>query len=419
MRLLEHKGKELLKFSGIKVPPGIVTDNKSYINLSYHKERFREFFFENKPVIIKAQVISGKRKKSGLIVEALDYESALTAIDSMYKKQVNGSFIDTLLVEKKIEVKEEYFLSISYDTNTRKPMIIFSKKGGIDVEDHSKQNSSEFITTHVSPSEGLYDHVCRDIAKAAGFTKNNLLQVASFIKKAYDCFWNYDCKSLEINPVILTPDNVLYAGDAKIIIDENALSRHDVFSHIVDAEDKSFLNEREIEARKIDANDHRGVAGKTYIDLDGDIAVLASGGGASLTCMDALIEAGGKPANYTEYSGNPPREKVKKLTEITLSKPGLNGCLIIGGRANFTDVFETLSGFAEGLESLKNKPDYPIVIRRAGPNSKQAFDMLKKLSVEKNYDITLYGEEMPMTAAVRVMVEKSNAYKESIAVNGS
>ena len=88
------------------------------------------------------------------------------------------------------------------------------------------------------------------------------------------------------------------------------------------------------------------------MELDGDIAVLASGGGVSLTSMDALIQAGGKPANYVEYSGNPPRDKVKKLTIVTLSREGLNGCLVIGGTANFTDVFETLAGFKDGFEEI-------------------------------------------------------------------
>ncbi|RME31631.1 hypothetical protein D6789_02105, partial [Candidatus Woesearchaeota archaeon] len=179
------------------------------------------------------------------------------------------------------------------------------------------------------------------------------------------------------------------------------------FHDVTDIEDRSVLSERALEARKIDYHDHRGVAGKTFVELDGDIAVLASGGGASLTCMDALIEAGGKPANYTEYSGNPSSEKVRRLTEITLSKPGLRGCFVVGGTANFTDIYETLKGFAEGLRNTKPKPAYPIVVRRAGPRDKEAFAMLAELEKE-GFDITVLGEETPMTKAARIMVEKIN-----------
>jgi len=410
MKLLEYKGKELLKKAGIKTPPSIITNNKSYINLSYHKERYKEFFFDHKNVIIKAQVISGSRKKNKLIAESSDYSKSLKLIDNLYKTEYNNQLINTLLIEKKLKVKEEYFLSILYDTKARKPMIIFSRQGGIDVEDALKKK--KHIITYVSLVEGLNDYEARKTAKVAGFKKSEVLQLATFIKKAYNCFEKYDCKMLEINPIIRTPEGVLYAGDAKITIDDNTVARQNIFRNVTDIEDETFLDKRELEARRIDYHNHRGVAGKTYIDLEGDIAILASGGGASLTCMDAVIEVGGKPANYTEYSGNPPREKVRQLTKITLSKPNLNGCLVIGGTANFTDIFETLSGFVEGLQSINPRPEYPVIIRRAGPNDKKAFDMIREFADKEGFDITLFGEETPMTKAARIMVEKVNEYKK-------
>ncbi len=407
MKLLEYKGKELLKSCCIRVPPSITTDNKSYINLSYHKEKYKDFFLDQKKVFIKSQIIQNNRKKKGLIVESDNYESSLVIIDELYKREFNGERINTLLIEKKLEIVNEYFLSIFYDTSVRKPLILFSKKGGVDVDLSDKSIVKEYI----SSINGLYDYQARDIAKKSGFEKNKLIQISSFIKKAYGCFEKYDCKNLEINPIIETPEGLLYAGDAKIIIDDNAIFRQDVFNHVTEIEDKTLFNERELEAKKIDYNDYRGVAGKSYVDLDGDIAVLASGGGASLTCMDALIEAGGKPANYAEYSGNPSKEKVKKLTKIALSKPNLKGCIVIGGRANFTDVFETLSGFIEGLDEIKPKPEYPIVIRRAGPNDKKAFEMIKEFAKKNKFDITLFDESMSMTLASKTIVEKVKEFK--------
>jgi succinyl-CoA synthetase beta subunit len=409
MKLPEYRGKELLKSVGIKVPPSIVTNNKSYINLSFHKNKYKEFFMDQQNVIIKAQVIAGSRKKAGLIIESDNYSESLKLIDQLYKKECNGNRVDTLLIEQKLNVTEEFFLAIIYDTQTRKPMIIFSKEGGIEIEDIAKITKPVFFP--ISALHGLTNYQARDIAKEAGFTGLDLLQVASLIKKAYTCFEKYDCRSLEINPVIKTARGLLFAGDAKIVIDDNAVSRQDIFHDVTDIEDKSVLSPREMEARKIDYHDHRGVAGKTFVELEGDIAILASGGGASLTAMDAILEAGGKPANYTEYSGNPPKEKVKKLTQVTLAKPGLNGCLVIGGKANFTDIFETLSGFMEALQEMRPAPKYPIVIRRAGPRDKEAFDMIQKIVAEKGYDITLYGEDMPMSKAARVMTRKVQEYK--------
>ncbi len=405
MKLLEYKGKELLAGCGVRSAPGIVTDNKSYINLSFHKERYKEFFLDHKKVIIKAQIAAIHRKHNGYIIEADNYKESLKLIEGLYDLEYKEQPITTLLIEKRLDVAEEYYLSILYDTRARRPMILLSHEGGIDIE-----NSGEVARTYVSPLEGLHDYQVRELAKDAHFSSKELLQLTSFIKGAYQCFEQFDCRMLEINPVIRTSEGLLFAGDAKITIDDSGASRQEVFHDITDIEDESLLSERALEARKIDYHDHRGVAGKTFIELEGDIAVLASGGGASLTCMDALIEAGGAPANYTEYSGNPPKEKVRKLTRITLSKPGLNGCLVVGGTANFTDIYDTLSGFVEGLREAGN-PAYPIVIRRGGPRDKEAFAMLRKVAETEGLDLTCYGEEMPMTKAVNLIVEKVEKFK--------
>ena len=406
MKLLEYKGKELLKRCGIKTPSGIVVNNKSYINLSYHKNIYTEFFFDNKEVIIKAQVIGTGRKKAGLIESSSDYQGSLRIIDEMYKKSYNGIKIDTILVEKKLDIKEEYFVSISYDSTVRKPLILFIKSGGIDVD-----NQKDKITFHISPVKGLREFEARKIAKKAGLKERDLIQLSEILLKCFNCFQKYDCKTLEINPLVKTADGFFYALDSKITIDDSAIPRLEDFADVAELEHKTFLSEREVEARKIDLNDYRGVAGKTFIELDGDIAVLASGGGASLTCMDALIEAGGTPANYTEYSGNPPREKVRRLTEITLSKDNLKGCLVIGGTANFTDIYETLAGFCEGIKSLPEKPKYPIVIRRAGPRDKEAFEMIKNFAENEKLNIKVFGEETPMTEAVKIFVQETEKYK--------
>src|SRR5690606_16219520 len=113
--------------------------------------------------------------------------------------------------------------------------------------------------------------------------------------------------------------------------------------------------------------------------------------------------AGGRPANYTEYSGNPPREVVAELTKRVLSRNGLKGCWVVGGTANFTDIFETLSGFIDGLRSIKPKPTYPIVIRRDGPRQEEAWAMLKKIGEKEGYDFHLFGRETDMAESARIM----------------
>jgi succinyl-CoA synthetase beta subunit len=283
-------------------------------------------------------------------------------------------------------------------------MLAFLKSGGIEVENATE----EPITQTFSANKGLNEEEAKEFAEKVGLDDD----FANLCIKAVKCFRDYDCRILEINPLFKTEKGFI-AGDAKITIDDSAVKRVEEFKEIEDPEDKTFLSPMEMEARKIDEDDHRGVSGKTFVEFDGDIAVLASGGGASLTCMDAMVEAGGKAANYTEYSGNPPKEKVVKLTKLTLSKKGLNGCLVVGGTANFTDIFETLSGFVEGLELVEPKIAYPIIIRRAGPRDREAKEMVEKFAKDKGYDITFYGEETPMTIAVKEIVKKVKEFKNA------
>ncbi len=128
--------------------------------------------------------------------------------------------------------------------------------------------------------------------------------------------------------------------------------------------------------------------------------------------MDALKAVGGKPANFTEYSGNPPREKVEKLTQIVLDKPELHGLWIVGALANFTDIYETLSGIIDALKKITPAPKYPIVIRRAGPRDDEAFKMLKEV---EGFDLHVYGEEtsIPQSAQIITDLAKKNAKEKS------
>jgi succinyl-CoA synthetase beta subunit len=283
-----------------------------------------------------------------------------------------------------------------YDSVTRGPVLAFLKTGGVDVEE-----AGEAETLSFSALNGLSEDDAKAFASKVGLDD----AFATVCLQAVECFRTYECRILEINPLFKTSEGYI-AGDCKITIDDSAVKRVEKFKEYTEADDPTFLSKMELDARKIDEDDHRGVSGKTFVEFDGDIAVLASGGGASLTCMDALDEAGGKAANYTEYSGNPPREKVEKLTQLTLSKKGLKGCLVVGGTANFTDIFETLSGFCDGLLKVKPKIDYPIVIRRAGPRDDEAKKMVEEFASKNGFDITFYGEETPMTVAVKDIVKK-------------
>lgn len=376
MILYEYEGKEIFKNAGVEVPRSQV--------ISYPKDKIKI----KAPVFVKAQVLSGKRKKAGGIIFAKDGKALSLAVNDLLGKKINDEKVGTLLLEKPIEHKREYYLSISYDTTQRSPIVTFSKSGGTGIEGRRSKT------------------VVIDILNPGKIKIVMPKEVGAILPKLVKLFLNQDMLLLEINPLVIEK-NKAYALDAKIKLDDEAKTRHPEWKFKKRQIPGHKPTQREIAAKKIDQDDYRGTAGSAYFDLPGEIAILASGGGASLTAMDSLLSAGGKPANYTEYSGNPPKEKVEKLTKIVLSKKGLKGLWIVGAVANFTDIYQTLSGFLEALRKIKPKPTYPIVIRRGGPNDKQAFTMLQKI---KDFDFHLYGQEISITESAKIMADLSKKH---------
>ena len=408
MLLYEFEGKKLFKSCGINVPASELLDSSDSGVLATLVPRMTF------PVVLKAQTLSGKRAESGGIIRIKNQELSIKGeIQKLFGSVINGERVEKILIEEMVDYEQEYYLSFSYDTSTRSPVMTFGE-GGTGVEGKGVKT----FPIDLAHLEGVKAHL-RGVPE----------ELRETAQKLWEVFTKYDCELAEINPLVTVKqsslrrqgsnkmkssseldsrlrgnDVVVYALDAKVILDDDAdFRREEKFP------ERNLFGrpptKAEIDARKIDEGDHRGTAGSVYWDLDGDVAVIAAGGGGSIVNMDALLAYGGKPANYTEHSGNPPREKLSKLTKIILSKPGLKGCWFVGGTANFTDIYETLMGFVDGLRELDPKPKYPIVIRRGGPRDKEAFDALKEIGKKEGFDFHIYGRETPMTSTAKVMVD--------------
>ncbi len=384
MLLYEFEGKQLFKNCGINVPRSqLVTlfDGSPISSVVLGTGKLGMTV----PVILKAQVLSGKRAQAGgIVVIKGKAESVKGKVEELFGKTINGEKVKKILVEEAVDIEREYYLSFSYSTETRGPVLTFGE-GGTGAEDKGAKSF---------PVDILKDYNGENMPE----------ELVDTAKKLWDVSIKYNCELAEINPLVLDKNGKVWALDSKVILDDDADFRREI-----KFPDRNLFGrpptEAEIEARKIDQGDHRGTAGSVYWDLDGDIAVLAAGGGGSVVNMDALIAFGGKPANYTEHSGNPSREKLKKLTKIILSKPNLKGCWLVGGTANFTDIYETLMGFVDGLRETKPKPTYPIVIRRGGPRDKEAFEALTEIGEREGFDFHIFGRETPMTSTAKIMVE--------------
>lgn len=403
MNLYEWEGKKIFEKYGISIPKGVVVHRGDDIAKKYKALGCKE-------VVVKAQILSGQRGKNNGIFFCKSEDETIEAAQGLFDTKIRGQFVASVLIEEKLQIKKENYLSITYDTNKKQPVLIYSEMGGMDIESVPEHKINKYwldIRQSICPvilskTKDPLIQIERDSSVATLPQNDNFSDIA---QKLWNCFLSEDARLVEINPLIRTIDGGIIAADAKVALDDDAFYRHEEWKNF---EPRSLLGrlptEREIAASKIDEGDnyYRGTAGK-YIEMDGDVAILFSGGGASIANMDTLIKAGGKPANYTEYSGNPPREKVYRLAKIVLSKPDLRGLWIAGGVANFTNVAETFQGIVDALDELK--PNFPIVVRRSGPFEEDGVKLMRDCAMRNGLKMKLFGKEISMSKTAQVLVD--------------
>ncbi len=373
MKLYENEAKELLERYGLETPG---RDSDSYV--------------------VKAQVLAKNRKQNDGIKFGDSLEKAESIAEEMKGSEVNSHQVEDVLIEEKVDFDQEYYVAFLYDTDTRSPALIFSNQGGSGIENRETDKLS-FDT--------LDQWRIRQFLKTHGVESSELVGLASAIEKIGKTFLEEDARMVEVNPLVKTEEGFVVL-DAMADLDDDASYRHSR-----DYPERSAFGRektgREMKAEKIDEDDHRGIAGK-YTELEGDIGMMLAGGGASLTNMDAIKSYGGEPANYTEYGGNPPTEKVYKLSKVIMSKQ-LNGLWHVGGTANNTDIYRTMKGFCKALR--EEKPDYPIVVRRDGPNADKAFELLREVRGEIGLNMKLYRNDTPMTETGKTLMEMVEKYR--------
>lgn len=354
MRLVEHEGKELLRAAGIPVPVSELIRPGEDVSLPY-------------PFLLKSQVPASNRLRKGGISKVADAADFARARESLFATPVDGYLPERLLAEAFIDAAQELYVSFSYEGASRGPVLALSAKGGTGV--------GAAMVISVSILRGL----TREAASAALAQTGITHDLSDVLVRLWNLFVEQKLALLEVNPLFVLPDGSVVAGDAKVVTDP-AVTK--------DGE-------------------------RPFLALGGDIAVIASGGGASMLTIDLLMRAGGKPANYVEYSGNPPATVVEELTVRVLSTPGLRGAWIVGGTANFTDTYETMSGFLAGLRRIVPKPTYPIVVRRDGPRLEEARTLLEQVAKEEDFNITVFGPEASMAESAETLLERMNAYVDT------
>jgi succinyl-CoA synthetase beta subunit/citryl-CoA synthetase large subunit len=372
MRLLEFEAKEILKKYGVEVPAGQVVTTLDGFNFAT-------------PVMLKAQVPIGGRGKTDGVIAASSTKQCQAGIKHLLGKKIRGFHVIKLLVEEKLDIDREFFMAVTYDTVAKAPIAIFSPQGGVDIEILAARDPGRVRYETFSARNRLPHYRAREIISDTGVTGRRLLALAAILAKLADIFLDYDATVAEINPLALTREGQLVALDCHLEIDDDALFRHRDLSEI--AKDKNRIqpertaSDFESEAAKIDNLDHRGVAGRV-IEFDGTMGLIIGGGGASLTAFDAVKAHGGKPANYCEIGGNPSVLKVKELTKLILSKPGVEKIAVIMNVVSNTRVDLVARGIIKGvLESGKDPATTVAVFRVPGAWEEEGFKILSKYGV--------------------------------------
>jgi succinyl-CoA synthetase beta subunit len=395
-RILEHDSKALVKRLGVPVPEGAAAatpeearDVASAIGL---------------PVVIKALIPSGKRGKAGAIRFADTVEEAYRHAAEILGMTVSYYPVEKVLVEQKLAIKRELYLSITIDKARRMPVIIASSVGGIDIEELSREHPDKISRTHVDPVMGLMGFKAIEIWSDLGLTGNILRQASGILTRLYGAFIRYDATILEINPLVITDDDKVVVAASVLSIDESGLYRQPEFKNLVQpGSDRAWRPLTELEKHLVAVNEqeaYRGTARYTEMDA-GDIGFMCGGGGASLLLMDALIKAGGRPANYSEVGGNPPETKVYGLCKGILSKKGVKGFFLAHNITSNTQIDVVARGVVRALADMKIDPAaFPVVVREAGTYDAEGKRIFEEAGIE------YHGDDITLTQAAQKMVAK-------------
>ena len=361
MKIHEYQAKQLLKQYGVPVPLGQVASNPDEV-----REVAKTL---GKKVVIKGQVHSGGRGKAGAVKIANDANEAEAIGKDLLGKtlffaQANADLkINRLLVEEAVDIDKEIYVAVTQDRVRQRDVLIVSTQGGMDIEEVAHNNPADIARLTIDPLLGLPDYACRQVLFDAGFDKALIGKTIPVLKALYAAYVGTDATLAEINPLVITKEGSVIAGDAKWDIDENALFRHPEFT--------AFLDDSETDPIEREAH-QRGIQ---YVRLEGgDIGIIGNGAGLVMTTMDEVKRAGGSPANFLDIGGGAKAEAVTSSLEIVLSDPNVKGVLfnIFGG---ITRGDEVAKGIIEGTKNLDIK--VPIVIRLAGTRAAEGAELLK------------------------------------------
>ena len=359
MDLYEYQGKELLRNYGLETLPGIVAGTRG--------EAGRAAEALGGTVAIKAQVLTGGRGKAGGIKVVRSPREAEEAAEEILGMKIRGHTVGRVYVEGGAEIEREFYLSISVDRTAKRPLILFSTEGGVDIEEVAQTKPEAIVRLRVDPLLGLLPYQVREITFAAGLQGEVAKGVGKTISHLYKAFEGLDASLVEINPLVVTGEGRVLTLDAKVTVDDSSLYRHEDVAgmHDVEAADPQERRAQEV--------------GLQYVKLEGDVGILGNGAGLVMSTLDVVAQAGGGPANFCDVGGGADAEQISTALDIVTSNQQVKSVLfnIFGGITRGDEV-------ARGLLSAIERTGIalPIVVRLDGTNAEEGRRILAENAPE-------------------------------------
>jgi succinyl-CoA synthetase beta subunit len=376
MDLYEYQGKELFRRFGIPVSDGRLAQTPAEARAAAEELGGQ--------VVVKAQVLTGGRGKAGGIKLADGPDEAEARAGEILGLDIRGHVVRKLWIEAASDIEKEYYLSVTFDRGAKQALLMFTKEGGIDIEEVAAERPDALVRLHVDPLVGFQPFHARRLLHGAGVhDPSEAKQIAAIAARLYDAFVGTDAMLCEINPLIVTPSGEVKALDSKFTVDDNALYKH---TDIAEMRDVSAADPQEALARE---------KGVTYVKLDGEVGILGNGAGLVMSTLDVIALAGGKPANFCDLGGGGDAQGVVDALEVITTDPQVRSILfnIFGG---ITRCDEVARGILQALGQMTI--DHPIVVRLDGTNAEEGRRLLTEASPPN-----LYTEPTMLDAARRAV----------------
>ena len=390
-KFFEYQGKALFKKAGIPIPEGEPVKTPEEAKTVAEKL--------GRPVVVKAQVWAGGRGKSGAVKFADTPEEAQTAAGEILGMEVKGLEVKEVLVEEKLDIAQEFYAGaiINSARDVRAPVLMFSAEGGMEIESVPED---KIAMKNVDVVRGLRPYDTLNMVRSVGIQGGALRQLADITYKLFGVFRNYDCRTVEINPLVLTKDGKAIAADCRFQVDDQAIFRHPELGVKVGREFVKAPTEFDLIAWRFEEADFRGtsycaeMASPEELKQGGYVGYHGIGGGAAIMGVDALNKVDLKVADYADTSGNPTASKVYRVIKLIFSQPHIEGYFLAGYMMANQEQWHHAHGIVKALrEELPKRPGFPVVLLLCGNTEKESQEILKEGLADLPARIEIYDRE--------------------------